>query len=156
MRLSGPTLRDELRGTRLRSLRMFLLPAILGLALYAFYAIGGYGAHDTPTPAPVRHGNIYGTVLDEKQHPVPGVSVTISFSSVKEPLPDSTPTTDADGHFYLQDLPPGRYILQATADGFDMQTQSLVVDSGATVQIKMPIYHKASPTPRLRRVPPPQ
>lgn len=141
MRLSGPTLRDELRGARLRSLRAFLPPAILALALYAFYAIGGYGEREAP-PKPPRHGNIYGTVIDEKQRPVSGVSVTIAFSSSKEPLPGAAPATDSQGHFYLQDLPSGSYILQASADGFDMQTQSTFVKPGKTVQIKLPIYRR--------------
>ena len=150
MRLSGPTLPDDLRSTRLRSFRVFLVPAILAAALYAFYSVGGYGVHELPSK-PMRHGNIYGTVVDEKHLPVQGASVTISFTNTKEPVPDSTPDTDAKGHFYLQDLPAGHYILQATADGFDMQTQSLVVEQGKTVQIKLPLYRKSlrsrMPTP---------
>jgi hypothetical protein len=139
MRLSGPTLRDELRSTRLRSLRVFLMPALVALVLYAIYSVGGYGIHEPPAK-PLPHGNIYGTVIDEKQRPVSGVSVTISYSNVKEPVPDSAPATDAKGHFYLQDLPAGIYILQATAEGFEMQTQSMNVEPGKTTQIKMPIY----------------
>ena len=154
MRLSGPTLRDELRGNRLRSLRIFIGPAILAAALYAFYAVGGYGVRE-PTPKPPRHGNIYGTVADEKQVPVLGASVTISFTNTKEPVPDSAPVTDIDGHFYLQDLPAGNYILQATAEGFDMQTQSLVVEQGKTVKIKLPLYHKPLQTRRPIPVIPP-
>ena len=142
MRLSGPTLREELRGNRLRSLRVFLVPAILAAALYAFYAVGGYGVHEPPSK-PVLPGAIYGTVIDEKQRPVFAASVTISYTTTKDPVPDSAPATDIQGHFYLQDLPPGNYILQATADGYDMQTQSLVVSPGQTVQIKMPLYRKS-------------
>ena len=155
MRLSGPTLRDELRGNRLRSLRVYLLPAIVALALYAFYSVGGYGVREPP-PKPIPHGNLYGTVIDEKQRPLSGVSVTISHSTAKEPVPDSAPATDAQGHFYLQDLPAGTYILQATADGFDMQTQSMEVAPGKTTQIKLPIYHTqfrkrtSRPMPSLR------
>lgn len=141
MRLSGPTLRDELRGPRLRSLRIFLLPAVVALVLYAFYAVGGYGEHE-PAPKPVKRGAIYGTVIDEKQNPMPGVSVTISLSSSKEPTPDAAPPTDAKGHFYLPDMPDGTYILQATAEGFDVQTQRTVVEPGKTVEIKMPLYRK--------------
>jgi hypothetical protein len=126
------------------------LPAVLALVLYAFYVIGGYGVHVAP-PKPLRHGNIYGTVVDEKQQPLSGASVTIAFSSAKEPMPDSAPATDIHGHFYLQDLPPGSYILQATSDGFDEQTQSLTVEPGKTTQIKLPIYRQplqVSPPPR--------
>ena len=68
MRLSGPTLEDDLRSPGLRPLRVFLVPAVLALVLYAFYVIGGYGVHVAP-PKPPRHGNIYGTVVDEKQQP---------------------------------------------------------------------------------------
>jgi hypothetical protein len=145
MRLSGPTLRDELRSKRLRSLRVFLLPALVALVLYAFYSVGGYGVHEPPAK-PLPHGNLYGTVIDEKKRPVSGVSVTISYSNVKEPMPASAPDTDAQGHFYLQDLPAGLYILQATAEGFEMQTQSMNVEPGKTTQIKMPIYRKQART----------
>lgn len=155
MRLSGPTLRDELRGTRLRSLRVFILPSILALALYAFYAVGGYGVHEPP-PKPLRHGNIYGTVIDGKQHPVSGVSVMISFSDSREPVPDSAPTTDINGHFYLQDVPAAHYILQATADGFDMQTQSANVESGGTAQIKIPLYRRSDQVRPRELAPPPR
>jgi hypothetical protein len=141
MRLSEPTLRDELRGARLRSLRIFLAPAILALALYAFYAIGNYRDRDQ-TLKPFRHGNIYGTVVDEKGRPVSGVFVTISYTSSKDPVPDSAPATDTQGHFYLQDLPSATYVLQATEDGFDMQTQTMFLKPGTTLQIKLPIYRK--------------
>lgn len=154
MRLSGPTLRDELRGVRFRSLRIFLGPAVLALALYAFYTVGGYGDHEA-TPKPERHGGIYGTVVSEKQHPVSGASVTISFTSTKEPVPDSAPATDVNGHFYLQDLPAGHYILQATADGFDLQTQSVLVEPGKTVQVKIPLYRQPLRSrPRASVIPP--
>lgn len=155
MRLSGPTLRDELRIVRFRSLRIFLGPAVLALALYAFYAVGGYGVHE-PTSKPERHGSIYGTVVSENQHPVSRASVTISFTSSKEPVPDSAPDTDINGHFYLQDLPAGHYILQGTADGFDLQTQSVVVEPGKTVQIKIPLYRKPLPGQERRSVLPPR
>ena len=152
MRLSGPTLRDELRGPRLRSLRVYIGPLILALALYAFYAVGNYRERETPYK-PVPHGNIYGTVIDGKKNPVRGASVTISFSSSKEPVPIVAPTTDAEGHFYMADLPAAQYILQATADGFDMQTQSTLVDPGRTKQIKIPLYltsdHTRPPPPSL-------
>jgi len=149
MRLSEPSLQDELRISRLRSLRLFIAPGILALALYAFYAIGNYRATDAALKKP-RHGNIYGTVVDEKQRPVKGVSVTIAFSSSKEPMPYLSPTTDAEGHFYMPDLPAGSYILQAGADGFDMQTQNMFLDSGKTLQVKLPIYRRSA---RIRKTP---
>ena len=149
MPLSEPTLDDEVRGTRLRSLRIFIAPTILALALYAFYIIGGYNSHEAPAKPP-HHGNIYGTVVDEKEHPVSGVAVIISFSSSKEPMPYSAPDTDKQGHFYLEDLPVGTYVLQATADGFHMQTQTLFVRPGKTTEIKMPIYRYSVQARSLR------
>jgi hypothetical protein len=150
MRLSGPTLIDELRRIRWRSLRMFMLPALVAAALYAFYTIGGYGERDM-TPATPRHGNLYGTIIDENQRPIRGASVTIAFTDSKEPVPASAPGTDAGGHFYLQDMPAGHYVLQATADGFDMQTQSTVVKPGQTLQIKIPLYPHRQPKRRTLR-----
>jgi len=149
MRLSEPSLQDELRISRLRSLRLLIAPGILALALYAFYAIGNYRATDAALKKP-RHGSIYGTVVDEKQRPVKGVSVTIAFASSKEPMPYLSPTTDAEGHFYMTDLPAGSYILQAGADGFDMQTQNMFLDSGKTLQVKMPVYRRSA---RIRSTP---
>ncbi len=142
MRLSGPTLQDELRSPRLRSLRIYMVPAIVAVALYAFYAIGGYATHDPP-PKPALPGSIYGTVVDENAKPVSGVSVTISFSSSKE-ISDSSFTTDSQGHFYMKDLSAGSYILQASANGFDMQTQLTGVQQGKTTQIKLPIYRQSA------------
>lgn len=139
MRLTGPTLRDELRSTRFRPLRVFLWPAVLAAALYAFYVVGGYRTQDAALK-PLLHGSIYGTVVDEKQRPVSGVSVTISFSSSRDPLPDSAPATDGSGHFYLKDLPAGSYILQTAADGFEMQTQTTYIAPGKTTRLKLPIY----------------
>lgn len=136
---SEPSLGEEMRRSRWRSLRIFLLPAIVALVLYAFYAIGGYGNHEPPVK-PLKHGAIYGTVMDEKQHPISGISVAISLSSSKEAIPGEGPPTDAQGHFYLPDLPAGTYILQATAEGYALQTQRVNVDPGATVQIKIPLY----------------
>jgi len=150
MRLNEPSLQDELRVSRLRSLRLLIAPGILAVALYAFYAIGAYNTRDNALKTP-RHGNIYGTVVDEKQRPVNGVSVTIAFSSSKEPMPYLSPTTDAQGHFYLPDLPAGTYILQASADGFDMQTQNMFLDSGKTLQVKLPIYRRSARMPKTQR-----
>jgi len=144
-----PSLQDELRISRLRSLRLFIAPGILALALYALYAIGNYRATDAALKKP-KHGSIYGTVVDEKQRPVKGVSVTIAFSSSKEPMPYLAPTTDAEGHFYMPDLPSGTYILQASADGFDMQTQNMFLDSGKTLQVKLPIYRRPARLQRRR------
>jgi hypothetical protein len=143
MRMREPTLPDEARTPWLQSLRMFLAPAILGLALYAFYAIGNYRERDQALK-PLRHGNIYGTVVDEKGRPVPGASITISFTSSKDPIPADAFTTDAQGHFYLQDLPSATYVLQAAQDGFDMQTQTMFIKPGTTFQIKLPLYRKST------------
>ena len=135
------------RVRQLRWLRLLMAPGILAVALYAFYAIGNYNTRDDALKKP-RYGSIYGTVIDENAHPVAGASVTIAFSSSKEPMPYLAPTTDAQGHFYLPGLPSGTYILQASADGFDMQTQNMFLASGKTLQVKLPIYRKSA---RLRR-----
>ncbi|MCW3097616.1 MAG: Carboxypeptidase regulatory-like domain [Chthonomonadaceae bacterium] len=143
MRFHDPTLPDEVRTPWLRSLRIFLAPAVLALALYTLYAVGNYRERDQ-TLKPLRHGNIYGTVVDEKERPVPGASITISYTSSKDPIPADAFGTDALGHFYLQDLPSATYVLQATLDGFDMQTQTMFLKPGTTLQIKLPLYRKSS------------
>jgi hypothetical protein len=144
MRSHDPTLLDEVRTPYLRFLRMFLVPAILALALYAFYAIGNYHDRDQALKTP-RHGNIYGTVIDEKGHPISGASVTISYTSSKDPIPAEAVSTDSNGHFYLPDMPSATYALQATEDGFDMQTQTMFLKPGTTLQIKLPLYRKKAP-----------
>ncbi len=144
MRLGRPILRDENLGFRLRSLRIFLFPAVLAVALYAFYGIGNYRERDIRRKSHL-HGGIYGVVLNDNQHPVAGATVTISFTSVEEPVPDAAPPTDKEGRFYLPDLPAGRYILQATAEGFDMQTQLAFVEEGKTAQIRIPLYRPRPP-----------
>ncbi len=47
------------------------------------------------------------------KHPVPDAQVKIESPSYTK-----TATTDASGRFNFEDLPPGRYVLTATRDGF--------------------------------------
>ncbi len=150
MRLSGPTLRDNSVRFQLRSLRVFLVPALLALALYAFFMVGRYRDREITHP-PLAHGGIYGVVINDKQHPVPRAAVTISFTSVNEPVPDAAPPTDSQGRFYISDLPAGNYILQATAEGFNEQTQQTLVEPGKTTRIRIPLY----PVPGFKRTPNP-
>ena len=48
----------------------------------------------------------------------------------------ATAVTDADGAFRIETLPPGSYSIVVTIEGFDSQTQPLVVAAGQTARVK--------------------
>ena len=64
------------------------------------------------------------------------------------------PATDAQGHFYLPQLAAGTYILQASAEGFEMQTQRTAVDPGKTTQTQAASLSEASTDPNARTLKP--
>jgi hypothetical protein len=99
--------------------RIFLCLALLTLA-----AVGGL-AQD------ITSGTIQGVVSDEQGAVVPGV--TVEARNVATNFSRSF-TTDGDGRFTILALPPGRYVVSYTKDGFAKHNQENVeVTVGARV-----------------------
>src|SRR5690606_17550443 len=79
-------------------------------------------------------GSVSGTVLDASGKPVQGARVAVGFVPAYLPLgslPSGLTVTDAEGHFELEGLSPGRVELGAYAPGVGRgRTGGVVVDSG--------------------------
>lgn len=65
-------------------------------------------------------GNINGTVLDETQQPLPGVTVSIKNTTMAV-------ATDVSGHFNLTNVEPGKYTLQASFVGYGAILKDITV-----------------------------
>src|SRR3954447_13562403 len=84
-------------------MRLFLCATVLAAACLV---IPVYGA----TPS------VEGHVIDPGGLPLPGVAVTLRSNGGGTPL---TATTDSGGRYEFDDVPQGRYDLDATLDGFE-------------------------------------
>jgi len=72
-------------------------------------------------------GNVRGVVHDPQHRPIKGAVVTIkSVSSDWQ----QTITTDNAGEFLLQAVPLGEYTVKVTSEGFALQAQRIIVNSG--------------------------
>ena len=106
--------------------------AFLALAA-ALIAVGAY-AQAT--------GSIEGTIVDETKAPLPGVTVEANSPSLPQPR---LATTDAQGSFRIDRLPPGPYTVKFTLEGFATQEQTnLAVGAGrvVTLQVQMRSAYK--------------
>ncbi len=103
------------------------------------------------TPAAASTGKIAGTVIDAASaKPVPRANVTLVGSRLGA-------TTDEEGHFFILNLPPGTYTLQATHVGFapytlkdvyvsaDLTTTVELRPTPASIQIKGVVVPAARP-----------
>ncbi len=81
-------------------------------------------------------GTVAGVVNDPNGAVVPNASVTIA-----NPITGytRTVTTDAEGVFRFDNVPPNNYQLSIAANGFDVATQTLVVRTSVPINIKIPL-----------------
>ena len=82
-------------------------------------------------------GQLTGTVLDQNGARVPGAAVTVTN---RDTALERQVTTDENGNFAVQLLPPGKYRAQVSAQGFNSVTVEEVdvnVTQTATVEIKL-------------------
>jgi hypothetical protein len=86
-------------------------------------------------------GTVSGAVVDPNGAVVPNASVTIanSITGYKR-----TATTDADGNFRFNDVPPNNYQLTVSATGFSAATQSLAVRSAVPITLKIALEVSAT------------
>jgi hypothetical protein len=99
--------------------RRLLLPLIL----VAAFATAGFAQG-------VQTGAIRGTVRDQQNLAVPGVTVTATSSALQRPR---TTATDAEGAFSLLALPPGEYEISFELAGFTTVKQTTTVALGREV-----------------------
>src|SRR6266576_5654460 len=81
-------------------------------------------------------GTITGVVTDPNNAVVPNATVTIANAVTGY---TRTTTTDADGAFRFNDVPPNNYQIKASAPGFSSEQQSLTVRSSVPISVKIPL-----------------
>jgi outer membrane receptor protein involved in Fe transport len=79
----------------------------------------------------VQTGTIRGTVKDQQDLAVPGVTVTVSSPALQGVR---NVTTDAQGGYVFRNLPPGDYEVKFELSGFGTVTQKTAVPLGLTVE----------------------
>ncbi len=81
-----------------------------------------------------RAGSIYGKVVDDKNAPLPGVTITLD-SAVTQP---QTATSGPTGGFRFANLPPGRYAATFSLEGFtEVRQEDVQVSVGGSVQLEI-------------------
>lgn len=84
-------------------------------------------------------GAISGVVADVTIVPVPDATVLLQDGT--------TATTDVDGLFVFEDLPPGAYFLTVTAEGFEPTQSSADVQAGTVAKPRIQLTPDTSPQP---------
>ena len=81
-------------------------------------------------------GTVTGRVVDPNNAVVSGATVTIS-----NPVTGytRTATTEADGFFRFNDVPPNAYQLSVTASGFQTAQQTVSVRSTVPIELRIPL-----------------
>ena len=117
-----------------------------GLLLVLAFAAG------TPAQTQITTGVIQGTVEDEQGATLPGASVEVR--NVETNL-TRTLTTDEGGRFVFLQLPPGRYTLTASKQGFaTLKQEEFALTVGQAATLAPEIREVLAPSPR--DPPPPQ
>jgi len=87
----------------------------------------------------VRTGNIYGTVVDQNDRALPGVSVTLSSSKIG----NMTTVTSMEGKFRFLSLPPASdYSLKFELEGFKTEIRKdirVIIGENVTLNVKMEV-----------------
>jgi hypothetical protein len=89
--------------------------------------------------ASVTSGTVKGVVVDDGELPIPAVLITVSSENL---MGIRSVETDANGRFYLAELPPGVYELVASKAGFTKKTYpKLAVNVGRNtiLAIELPL-----------------
>jgi hypothetical protein len=89
--------------------------------------------------ASVTSGTVKGVVVDDSELPIPAVLITVSSENL---MGIRSVETDANGRFYLAELPPGVYELVASKAGFTKKTYpKLAVNVGRNtiLAIELPL-----------------
>src|SRR5712664_160327 len=81
-------------------------------------------------------GTVAGTVLDPNNAAVPNASVTIANSVTGY---TRTVTSNAEGAFRFDNVPPNNYQLTTSASGFETATQKLSVRTSVPISLKIPL-----------------
>ena len=112
-----------------RTIRRFTFYAVLLLALASVCSLSawaqGLGA-----------GTVTGTVIDPNNAAIPSASVTLANAVTGY---KRTATSDENGAFRFNNVPPNTYQLSVSATGFNAATQTLDVRTSVPISIKIPM-----------------
>ncbi len=86
-------------------------------------------------------GTVKGTVTNAKGEALAGASIQLFQTG--QAAPKGT-AADANGHFIIKDVAPGKYTLQATAVGYVEMTKTINVGDGATVDVPFLLKDEAA------------
>jgi hypothetical protein len=78
-------------------------------------------------------GNVYGTVLDDQNTPLPGVNIELRG----ERIGLMTATTSANGNFRFLNLPIGSYEIKIELPGFQTQAKSFRLSAGDVAEFRL-------------------
>ncbi len=110
------------------SIRFMVVMLALALSVFTLSA----AAQTTTT------GSVEGTVTDVNGAAVPGVTVTVSGPNLLHP---QSATSDSDGHYHIQNIPPGIYTVTVeAAKGFAKFEQGNVgvnLDKASTADVQL-------------------
>ena len=85
----------------------------------------------TPLPTPGGNGFLYGTVYDQDNFPLQGVTVTITGNDFSDSI-----DTNEDGYYEFYGLNAGDYTLIYEKDGYQSQTRNISLDAGGTLGVE--------------------
>src|SRR6202795_4585641 len=86
--------------------------------LLAFFVLSAFVHASAQEPLPAAHASIAGTVVKEPgSQPLKKVLVQVIAENQKE-CGNYTASTDADGHFHIENVLPGRYRIFTERTGF--------------------------------------
>ena len=83
------------------------------------------------------NGNIKGFAVDEYEVPLPGVVITVTSDNL---MGERQAATDANGQYFIAELPPGTYRLEAKRDKFKTMIRpsiSVRIGSNAIINLTM-------------------
>jgi hypothetical protein len=104
-----------------------LLGRIVAVAALLFLVAGGSAF------AQLQTGNLYGTVTDEQDAALPGVTVTVTGGGAPQ-----VQVTNDQGQFRFLGLGPGSYSLQAQLEGFStLEYPNVVINVGRNTNLEM-------------------
>jgi len=93
----------------------------------------------TATLAAQAAGSITGTVSDESGAILPGVTIEVTNTATNQVR---SAISEADGHYTIRQLPPGRYLVKATVGGFKIVLRegvTVTVETAARVDLQMSV-----------------
>ena len=120
---------------------MVLIRTLLVFGVVAMF--GAVGAAASPPQAAGNAGTVSGKVTDPSGAAVPKSTITL-LNRLTNYRQDAI--SDAEGSFRLVNIPPSRYHLSVTADGFSASEQDLEVRSTVPLDVKVQLQIGAATT----------